>query len=286
MSESTSPETAPSAPAPTPLGGGTPTTPERAWLPEAYRADPTFEPIKDIEGLAKSYKHAAGLVGLDKGAVLRIPKDDDAEGWNALHARLGRPDTPDAYQFPELPGELLEGVEPAARAAFHELGLSGKQAAGVMGLYAAQAKAAVEAREARALEIEGQVIADLKKEWGEAFDERTGALAATVRQLGGEDLVKLMNEARMPDGVRLGSHPLLIRAFAEVAQRLAEPSTLRGGSAGQHPGAITPVQAQARIAELQSDPAFRAEFADRNHPKYSGHKAEWERLHRAAYPDS
>lgn len=279
----------PSAPPATLLGdpaadpAGTPPADTRDWLPEAFRANPVFKDIASVEALAKSYDGAARLVGLDKGQVLRLPASEDAPEWGEVFTRLGRPETPDKYEFPELPGALVEGVEPAARAAFHQMGLSAKQAKGVMEMYGSQVQAAETQRLAKAEQMEAAVEADLKREWGDGFGDRLLAAQTAIREFGGAELGKLMNEARMPDGTRLGNHPLLIKAFAAAGARIAEPGDLRGGSGGgSDPAGFTPEEAHAEIKRLTTDAEFHAARRDPKHADHAKNVETWARLNKAA----
>jgi len=283
----TAPTGAPAAGAPaagTPAAGA-PADP-REWLPEAYRGNPVFKDIADVAGLAKAHDNAARLVGLDKGQVLRLPAAADAPEWGDVYARLGRPEKPEGYQLPKLPGELVEGVEPAARAAFHQLGLSAKQAAGVMEMYGSQIGAAEQARVQRGDQLEQAVASDLKREWGDAFEDKVHAANRAIAELGGNDLGRLLETTVMPDGTRMGQHPLLIRAFAAMGARLAEPGDLRGGGGGGGSAAMTPADAQAEINRMRADPVFLSEFSNPRHANYPAHKAAWDKMHRAASPAS
>lgn len=258
----------------------------RDWLPEAYRANPMFKDIADLEGLAKGFENSQRMIGADKATVLRLPADGDEAAMAALFNQLGRPEKPEGYKFPELPGTLIEGVEPAARAEFHKLGLSDKQAAGVMALYGGQVTAAQAAREAKGAEIEAAVVRDLKAELGAAFDTKLHAANRAIAELGGDDLSRVLRETVLPDGTRLGNHPLLVKAFAAAGERLGEPGDLRGGSGTSGGGARarTPQEAQAEIGRLQKDPTFLKEFSDRRHANYDTHKATWDKLHAEAFP--
>lgn len=285
MSETTT-TTEPAGTAPL-LGAeaGNPATPAadaREWLPEEYRVDPVFKDLKDPGALAKSYKNAASLVGLDKGAVLRIPADGDEAAMAEVFTRLGRPEKPEGYSFPELPGPLLEGVEPAARQAFHQLGLSAKQAQGVMALYGGQVQQAEAGRLERAAQMEAAVEADLKTEWGQAFDDRLHAANRAISEIGGKDLGRLLTETRMPDGTRMGNHPVLIKAFAEIGRRLSEPGDLRGGSGGGGPRApATAEEAQAEIKALTTDKEFHEARRDPRHVNHAAATERWNQLNTA-----
>jgi hypothetical protein len=288
---------APAEPAGTPPAGTPPAgsaagargadTDLRDWLPEEFRADPVFKDIKDPGALAKSYANAARMIGLDKGQVLRLPADEAAPEWAEIYGRLGRPEKPEGYQFGALPEGLLPEVEPAAREAFHKLGLSARQAAGVMELYGGQVTAAQEARATRAAEIEAAVVRDLKAEYGDAFDDRIHAANRAIAELGGKELGELLATTVMPDGTRLGNHPLLVKAWAEIGKRIAEPADLRGGTGtGNGNRTLTPAEAQEEIARLRADKEFYREFSNLAHPNRPQHLEKWNRLHAMAYPSA
>lgn len=270
---------------PAPIGAPAGAADERAWLPEAFRANPVFKDIGSVEALAKSYDGAARLVGLDKGQVLRIPAADDEAGRAALFNQLGRPEAPDKYSAWEG-APLDEAAIPVTRETFHKLGLSDAQAAGVIKHYTEQTTAALTARAARDAEIGSAVTHDLKTEWGEAYDERLNHAVRAMKELGGDDLVGLVDSARLPDGTPFGSSAAVIKAFAAMGARIAEPAGLKGGTGSTGSGgALTPADARAEIARLSHDKAFFAEFSDRQHPKYAEHRTRWDELHRQAYPE-
>lgn len=264
-------------------GGG---TDARAWLPEAYRADPTFKDIGDIDVLAKSYKNAASLIGADKATVLRIPSAADAPEWGEVFNRLGRPETPDKYSAWDG-APIDEATAPVLREKFHAAGLTDAQAKAVVGLYGEQMQAAIAQRQAQDVQVAEATVADLKREWGEAFADRLHAAERALREMGGDELVALVQQARAPDGTPLASHGQMIRALARIGERIAEPATLRGtaGQSGQGSGPRTPADAQAEIARLTADRAFYDILRDRFHPEYPAKKELWDKLHKQAWPD-
>lgn len=258
---------------------------DRAWLPEAFRTNPVFKDIGNVEALAKSYEGAARLVGLDKGQVLRLPAAGDDSAREALFNQLGRPEAPDKYSAWEG-APLDEKAIPVTRETFHKLGLSDAQAAGVMKHYTEQSTAALTARAARDAEIGSAVTHDLRTEWGEAYDERLNQAVRGMRETGGDALIALIDSARLPDGTPFGSNAAVIKAYAKIGAALAEPAGLKGGTgAAGGAGALIPADARAEIARLSHDRAFFSEFSDRQHPKYTEHRTRWDELHRHAYPE-
>lgn len=251
-----------------PADGAAPAATGREWLPEAFRADPTFEPFKDLEGLAKSYKHAASLVGVDKAEVLRLPKAADAPEWGEVWNKLGRPEKPDGYEFPE--GAVPEALADGLRSTAHELGLSKTQAAKLAGWYAEQ-------RAGEMKQLAEQAVTTLRGEWGKAFDDQLHAAKKALREVGGDDVMKVLDETG------LGNHPAIIRMFAKLGGERGEAG-LKGGASGSMSGALTPAEAQAAIVSKQRDPEFMKAYMNKQAPTHDAAVQEMAKLFEAAYP--
>ena len=261
-----------------PAGGtvqaGAPDT--RAWLPEAYRADPMFADLHDLDGLAKSYQHATRLIGADRAQVLRIPSDPAAAEWNDVYQRLGRPDTADGYELTAPDGidaDTLTGF----KAMLHKQGLSKTQATEVMAFYGTSLTGLQARQEAAGQAAHQDVTNALKREWGNTFDDQLHAARRAVREVGGDDMLKLLEDTR------LGDHPAVIRMFAKIGAGRAEPAGLRSGESGG-PAGLTPASAKAEIQQLQGDAAFGKSLSDRQNPGYAAARQRWDALHAAAYP--
>jgi len=256
-------------------GGGTGTADPRTWLPEAYRADPTFADLKDVDGLAKSYKHAASLVGVDRAQVLRLPKDEAAAEWADVYARLGCPEKPDGY---ELKGP--EGLAPEVLTEFgktlHTAGLSKRQAAAVMDFYSGQVTAQATALQQAQDAMLAQTTTTLKQEWGQAFDDHAHAARRAVRELGGDALAQKLQQAGLANDLDV------VRMFAKVGMERAEAAGLKSGGGGGF-NVNTPAAAQAEIRRLQGDRDFGKVLTNRSDPGHAEAKRRWDALHGAAY---
>src|SRR5690606_12217572 len=73
-------------------------------LPEEARAEAAAEGWGGPAAAVESYRQLERLLGADKaGRGLVLPKGpEDVEGWRAVHARLGCPEAPEAYEL-DLP---------------------------------------------------------------------------------------------------------------------------------------------------------------------------------------
>lgn len=233
-------------------GGNPAAADDRAWLPEEFRADPVFKDLRDPAALAKSYANAARMVGLDKGKVLRLPDAEDAPEWGEVFGRLGRPEKPDGYELAAPEGLEPEALSEAA-AAFHAAGLSKKQAAAVMGVYAKRLEQAQAAQAAQSEAARAAAERDLKAEWGNAFPERLHLAKRAAMEAGGEDFLKALDESG------LGNNPVVLRALAKLGAQIAEPNALKGGAGGMS-GGLAPAEARAEWERLQKDPEWNRRY--------------------------
>jgi hypothetical protein len=243
----------------------------REWLPAEFRTDSAFEPFQDITQLAKSYRDTAKMVGADKNTLLRLPKDPDAPEWADVWAKLGRPETPDAYKFEGEVG-LSEEQAAAFRAQAHALGLPQRQAEGILKFHAAQQAAARE-------QLQTLGVNSLTEEWGAAFDDRVKVAVKAAELYGGPELMQVLKDTG------LGYHPAIVRAFAKVGMEITEPGELRGGSGGQRTGGrLAPAEAQAEIGKLYQSAEFTKAYYDRDNPGHAEAVRRMEALAEQAHP--
>lgn len=261
-----------------PAGGQPPAEDPRAWLPEEFRADPAFRDFRDLTGLAKSYKHAAGMVGLDKGQVLRLPAKEDAPEWGEVWNRLGRPENPDGYEVAAPEGLDEDGLK-AFRETAHQLGLNKRQAAELMGFYGKRLEGLRAAAEEQAVQQAAEAQRLLKAEWGSAYEDRLHAVnRLIVASEGGEEVRQALNEAG------LGRNPVVLKWLAGLAMQRAEPADLKGGAAGGMSRPLAPAEARAEIAALEASEEFQRASRDRDMPGRQAILEKRNRLYAMAYP--
>ncbi|WP_439813986.1 hypothetical protein [Zavarzinia sp. CC-PAN008] len=269
-------------------GGGTPpaSAPPAApafmdTLPEEYRADPTFLPFKEsgLGALAKSYKNAAGLLGLDKAHVLRMPVKDDDPAWGDVYSRLGRPEKVDGYELPTVEG--MPEVAPEHKAAWlkaaHDAGVTKRQAAAMWEAYGKTAAAVMQqgqqAETARSAEVEQQLRAEL----GGAYDARVKGARDAVIAYGGQELADYLSETG------LGNDPRMFKLFDKLARNLT-PETLVKGPGAALAGPRSPNEAKAEIRKREGDAEFMKRYHNAAHPAHGDALQEMADLYKAAFP--
>lgn len=276
-----------------PAGGGAafsfPTDkPFAEYLPEKFRADPSFRDIKNFEGLVSSYAGAAKMVGMDKGRVLAVPGDDDAAAWDNFFNSAGRPESADKYTVPKLAnGEYsaeAQAFQKQLLPMLHKAGLTQKQLNAIVPAWnemqAGQAKAA---KDAEAAQLQ-QTTSALKTEFGAAYDERLGLAQKAIQHLTGE--LKLGDAlTKELDATKLGNNPALFKLFAHFGSQLQEDGVLgKGGGGGS--GALSPSEAKQQLSALERDAANIEALRDRKHPKHEELQAQRTRLYEMAHPSA
>jgi len=225
-------------------------------LSDDVKADKSLENIKDINALAKSYIHAQKMVGSDKIPVPnKYATEDD---WNAVYEKLGRPKTADGYKF-DLPQD--KQVDEVSLKEFssqaHKLGLLPGQAQGMVKFYNEITAKSLQDADSKALAARETSTKELKQEWGQAFDQKVSQAATLAKSVGATELL----DTNLEDGTKLGDHPVMIKAFAELANKMGEDSIVQASG----PTYLTPNQIEKQIGELtQTDSAYW----DKHHPNH------------------
>jgi len=229
----------------------------KASLSDEVRSDKSLENIKDIEGLAKSYVHAQKMVGADK---IPVPNKYATEkDWDAVYEKLGRPKTSDGYKF-DLPQD--KQVDEASLKEFstqaHKLGLLPGQAQGMVQFYNDMTAKSLQDADSKALAARENSTKELKQEWGQAFDQKVSQAATLAKSVGATELLN----ANLADGTKLGDHPVMIKAFAELANKMGEDSIVQASG----PTYLTPSQIDKQIGELTQTGSA---YWDKNHPNHA-----------------
>ena len=226
------------------------------------------------EDAVRSNIHLEKLIGVPQDQILKLPKADaQPADWNPVYERLGRPKTPEEYKLESPPGASEEYAKSTAKL-MHDQGLSAKQAQAVSkGIFDnVSAAVAAETETARVTAVADQ--ASLVKEWGAAHEKNTQVARAGAKAFGldGPTIDALQ------DVMGLKATMLFLH---NLGTKIGEDAFVAGSGGGAFNGALTPAQAQDRIAALKSDKDFVAKFIRGD----VGAKKEMHELHQMAYQE-
>lgn len=248
----------------------------KAGLADDIRNDPGLASIQDVNGLAKSFLHGQKLVGADK---VVIPKQDAApEEWGDFYNRLGRPEKYEIAK-PQL-AEGLEydsSMEEKMLGLMHNAGLSQKQAEAVFNGYMGYINDThVENTKNQELKT-GEWDTALRKDFGNAYDERVDLARRAVTEFGGDELKNFLDETGF------GNHPGFVKAFANIGQKMMEAGADTSGQGQSFQ--LTPAGAQQEIARLQRDPNFMNQYSNKDADGHQAAIEKFQQLFEFAYPD-
>lgn len=241
-------------------------------LPEDLRGDPSLRNFTDAAGLAKSYVHAQRMIGADKIALPgKAATEDD---WRPIWSKLGAPDNAEGYQ---ISGEgFAEQELQSFKEQAYAIGLTGQQAQQMATYLEGQAKGGVAAEQADQKRIAEEYDAELRAEFGAAYDQKHDRAAAAGRAMGIDPQV--FDDIKLDNGLPLGDHPFIIKLFAGLADQLGE-DTLEGATTEL---VKTPEQAAREIAELT---APNSPYWDKNHPAHETTVQDVLRLREFQFPE-
>ncbi len=246
----------------------------RDGLPDDLKMNASLLKFNDVGSLAKSYVNAQRMIGADKIALPNEHSTDDE--WGEVYTKLGRPDTSQGYELSYDSGNEDTNMIGAYSEAVHNLGLSQKQAQGMLDWYSTvEAEGQKVAGEASEHATEEGMQA-LKSEWGRAFEQKAAsAQRAATALLGSTDM---FDEITLADGRKLGDHPDVVKMFATLAEQIAEDKIV--GETTET--AFTPDEAMRRIAEIT---APNSPYWDKHHPQHMIMVEEALRLREFAHPE-
>ena len=230
----------------------------KTLIPDAYKEEKALQNFQDMDGFVKSYLHSQKLVGADK---IPIPnKYATDEDWNAVYEKLGKPKSPDGYEY-NLPKEatLDDNSLKAFSAEAHKLGLLPKQAQGIIKYYNDLAGSSETEANNKAEAARNEAEKNLRKEFGSTYNDRIMAakkLATTT--LGNE----FLNNTILQDGSKLGDNPVVVKAFADLAAQMSEDNIVKGDA----PAYMSTKEINRQIAALQQPGSA---YWDKKHPNHS-----------------
>ena len=280
-----SPAPAPtSAPAPTPAPAA---PPPAAWhgLPDTDQAGLAYVANKGWKGPAdviQSYQGAEKLIGRDPNTLVPIPRPDDPAALRSALTKFGLPATPDKYEFAKPPEGIAqdENYVAFARGAFHDIGLLPGQATRLTDLHNQYVANVLQKQAADyALSVDTDKKA-LLSEWGGGHERMMNAAKTAAKALG--------FDAQTIDAIeRERGYAGTWKFFAELGKKLGEPGFVDSKAGSSFSNAtLTPDEARIQWQQLQNDPVWKKEAADRTHPNHEAAAKKQKALFAIMYPDN
>ena len=165
----------------------------KAWydgfdLPDEYVGTIQNKSWNSPADAIKSYIELERFKGADEKSLVKIPKGDDEDGWKSVFNKLGRPEDPDGYVFNvDKDAGISEDEVKWFKKSLHDMGVRGDKATrffdDLVGRVTEMSKTESEAAE----QAQSEEIGELKKRWGQKFDERVELANRALRDAGVDD---------------------------------------------------------------------------------------------------
>ena len=236
----------------------TPAVDFQSLIPAEYKEEKSLQNFNKMDDFVKSYLHSQKMVGLDKIPVPNKHATD--EDWKEVYKKLGSPEAADGYKYslPEghaVPEETLKSFSEEAV----KLGLLPNQADGIMKYYNEVINQGVTEQNVKAEEARSKAEQELRNEYGSTFDNKIkGAKNLASATLGEE----FLNTTMLADGSKLGDNIQVVKAFANLSEKLSEDDIVKGDSTSY----LTTNEITKQIASLRQPGSA---YWDKKHPAHA-----------------
>jgi hypothetical protein len=227
-----------------------------------------------------SYRNAEKLLGRPADQLLAMPRADDPAGLLAVFDKLGRPATPDKYEFSAPPAGVTPdaGYEAWARGTFHKVGLLPGQVKALTAEHNAYV-ANVMAQQQKDYELAvTNDKANLQTEWGGGFERMMASAKHAANTLGFKpEMIDAMEKSVGYAGT--------YKFFADLGKKMGESTFVSGdGKKPGFEGMMTPAESKAEWEAMKTDPIWGKALFDKSHPNHKAAVEKQQRLFALMYP--
>jgi hypothetical protein len=224
------------------------------------------------ESVVESYRNLEKLIGVKDRLVTLPDSVEDADAWNDVYNKLGRPESHDKYEL-KLPEEFNDDFVGWAKESFHETGLTQRQAEVLSSKWNDYVQAQEEASRAAQESERSAQMDKLRSEWGVAYDKYVNQAKQAVAALGVDaKQVDALESVMGYDGV--------LKFFQGIGAKTMESSFVKPDSPKGFDGPLSPVDAQRELANLKADKAWVQRYLQGDRAAREQSK----KLHQWAFP--
>lgn len=158
-----------------------------------------------------------------------LPAADDKEGWAAVYAKMGRPETAEGYELPVPEGDTGEFAK-AASQWLYDAGLSKQQAQALIASYNAHGAAQMEAHQAAIAQQVEKDMTSMKQSWGADFDANSAIVRTAVNTFAPPEFIEMLDKAGMINS------PVIANMFLKIGTATSEDRIVGKPSGQQETG--------------------------------------------------
>lgn len=154
-----------------------------------------------------------------------LPAADDADGWNSLYAKLGRPEKADGYELPLPEGDDGSFAKQTSEW-MHAAGLNKQQAQSLATAWNSHQAAQAEAMQ----KYQEECVATVKKEWGSNFDANLSQAKAALSTFAPEGFIDYLNQTGQ------ANNPMMLNMLQKIGSAISEDKLVGSNKDSSQPG--------------------------------------------------
>jgi len=249
---------------------------EHAGVAEDLRSDLTLKSTPSVAAMASQLVNAQKMIGKQPNMMVMPTEQSSQTEWDEFHKACGRPDTPDEYEITHLEelGEVNQEMESAFKNLAHSLGLSPTAVQKLIELDDSRMMGMRQAMQESEMQAMEKCQADLKEQWGAAYDERMHLANRMIE----ENTTDETKEALLG---KIGNDPLVADFLANMASKFVEHKVI-SADVTKH----TPSDALAEADMLRNTPGYlNGELKKTSPSRYNQITREIAALYAEAHPE-
>lgn len=191
---------------------------ELAGEPAAPGGEPSAPPAEPAQAASllggQPKAEEAPPAAVAEPFLKELPAADDKEGWAAVYAKMGRPETAEGYELPVPEGDTGEFAK-AASQWLYDAGLSKQQAQALIASYNAHGTAQMEAHQAAIAQQVEKDMTSMKQSWGADFDANSAIVRTAVNTFAPPEFIEMLDKAGMINS------PVIANMFLKIGTAIS-----------------------------------------------------------------
>lgn len=158
-----------------------------------------------------------------------LPGAEDADGWNSLYTKLGRPESAEGYELPLPEGDDGSFAKQTSEW-MHSAGLNKQQAHSLATAWNSHQEAQKSAQAEAMKKYQEECVATVKKEWGSNFDANLSQAKAALSTFAPEGFIDYLNQTGQ------ANNPMMLNMLQKIGSAISEDKLVGSNKDSSQPG--------------------------------------------------
>lgn len=148
-----------------------------------------------------------------------LPEEGDAEGWAAVYAKLGRPESAEGYELPLPEGDSGEFAKQTSEW-MHKAGLNKQQAQALATNWNEYQAQQAQAQQTAIKQQAESDLSSVRQEWGADFDANKSVMAKAFNTFAPPEFVEMLDKSG------LINNPVIAKMFLKIGSAINEDQSV------------------------------------------------------------